>query len=284
MRWAGHPDPSAGRPGPAGGPVVSRGPLAGRPLTRSASRAQARRWRPRGPAGLGPVRGPVQGVHASDAQPAQRLRLPRPAGVADPGEDGQRWCLVPAPGRPACGPARCERGDAVADVPARPDQPPLAVPGARRYRGTSPGPRRARRSRRGPPVSGPRPAAGGAGWRPAGGCAGEKCGRRRSARPEAIGHAPAADGDAVIRGALGVGVHVGAVTPGFLPSQPTRSHASGGRGSVMIMELFMGRRRRRCPGRVAVKPSVASTTQGLRTSPAAVRTRPGSTARAGVRS
>ena len=58
----------------------------------------------------------------------------------------------------------------------------------------------------------------------------------------------------------------------------------GGRGSVTIMELFMGSSFRCSPGSWAVNPSVARTTQGARTSPRAVWTRPGSMRRAGVRS
>ena len=84
VRWAAiEPicaDRAAGRPlvcsssGPAADEVGQPGP--------------ARRLRPPGPASLGPVGRPVQGVHASDAEPAQRLRLP-----------ARGWCGRPTGGR-----------------------------------------------------------------------------------------------------------------------------------------------------------------------------------------
>ncbi len=99
---------------------------------------------------------------------------------------------------------------------------------------------------------------------------------RVDARPEAVGHAAAAERDPVVGGALRVHVHVGEVAEHLAPA-PSRSAprppaaAARSRSSTSSSAA----RRGAGPCRSGVKPSVARRTNGARTSPRAVTARPG---------
>ncbi len=68
------------------------------------------------------------------------------------------------------------------------------------------------------------------------------------------------------------------------PCQPTSSQNDAGRGSVTIIELFIGSHCLRRPRSRAVKPSVARITWPAVTVPYGVRARCGAMAVTGVRS
>ena len=96
------------------------------------------------------------------------------------------------------------------------------------------------------------------------------------ARAVAVGHAPAAERDAVVGGALRVHVDVGDVAEG-LAAVPAdlrpRTRPAAARST--IIDEFIGSHVRCSPRRSAVKPSVARSTCVARTVPRSVTARPG---------